>query len=145
MLTKVSVTEADVDKGYRGHDYRGGAVIRLAGSSHRGLSFSERKRKRRRSAIEPVIGHLKSDHRLDRCFLHGRIGDATNLIGSAAGFNVRKLLRLLGRGIFSHALCFLADFCRHLLSTAKVFWHASSLPPRLFPSRTIQTRFFWLD
>jgi IS5 family transposase len=63
-LTNISVTEANVDKGYRGHDYKGTAVIRLAGSSHRGLSFSERKRKRRRSAIEPVIGHLKSDHRL---------------------------------------------------------------------------------
>ena len=103
-LTKVVVTEANVDKGYRGHDYKGSATIRLAGSSNRGLSSSERKRKRRRSAIEPVIGHLKSDHRLDRCFLHGRIGDTLNLIGSAAGFNVRKLLRLLGRGIFSRAL-----------------------------------------
>jgi IS5 family transposase len=61
-LTNVSVTEANVDKGDRGHDYKGAAVIRLAGSSHRGLSFSERKRKRRRSAIESVIGHLKSDH-----------------------------------------------------------------------------------
>ena len=54
-------------------------------------------------AIEPVIGHMKSDHRLDRCFLHGRIGDVWNVIGSAAGFNIRKLLRLLGKGIFSHA------------------------------------------
>ena len=102
-LTKIMVSEANVDKGYRGHDYKGVATIRLAGSSNRGLSFSERRRKRRRSAIEPVIGHLKSDHRLDRCFLKGRIGDAMNLTGSAAGFNVRKLLNLLGRGIFSHA------------------------------------------
>jgi IS5 family transposase len=120
-MTNVSVTEANVDKGYRGHDYKGAAVIRLAGSSHRGLSFSERKRKRRRSAIEPVIGHLKSDHRLDRCFLHGRIGDASNLIGSASGFNVRKLLSLLGRGIFSHALYFFVDFWRNLLFSAKKF------------------------
>jgi len=65
-ITKVSVDEANVDKGYRGHDYKGAATIRLAGSSNSGLSFSERKQKRRRSAIEPVIGHLKSDHRLDR-------------------------------------------------------------------------------
>jgi IS5 family transposase len=141
-LTKVSVTEANVDKGYRGHDYKGAAVIRLAGSSHRGLSFSERQRKRRRSAIEPVIGHLKSDHRLDRCFLHGRTGDATNLIGSAAGFNVRKLLSLLGRGIFSPALYFFADFCRFLLSSAKIFWRASSSLPRFFQSATAQARFF---
>jgi IS5 family transposase len=102
-ITKVAVAEANVDKGYRGHDYKGTAVIRLADTSNAKLSASERKRKRRRSAIEPVIGHMKSDHRLDRCFLLGRIGDAINVIGSAAGFNVRKLLRLLGTGIFSHA------------------------------------------
>ena len=103
-MTKVTVTEANVDKGYRGHDYKGSAVVRLAGSSNAGLSASELKRKRRRSAVEPVIGHLKSDHRLDRCFLKGREGDRLNLIGSAAGFNVRKLLSLLGKGIFSRAL-----------------------------------------
>ena len=96
-------------------------MIRLAGSSNRGLSASERKRKRRWSAIEPVIGHLKSDHRLDRCFLRGRIGDATNLLGSALGFNVSKLLRLLGRGIFSHAPTvfdrFLPTACRFVSAT----------------------------
>jgi len=125
-ITKVSVTEAAVDKGYRGHDYKGPAAIRIAGSSHSGLSWSERKRKRRRSAIEPVIGHLKSDHRLDRCFLKGRTGDVLNLIGSAAGFNIRKLLRLLGRGMFSHApvwtagirFCFgtMGNFLRRMLN-----------------------------
>ena len=72
-------------------------MIRIAGSSNAKLTVSEIKRKRRRSAVEPVIGHLKVDHRLDRCFLHGRVGDALNLVGSAAGFNVRKLLNLLGR------------------------------------------------
>ena len=98
------MTETNVDKGYRGHDYKGSAVVRIAGSSNAGLSASELKRKRRRSAVEPVIGHLKVDHRLDRCFLKGREGDRLNLIGSAAGFNVRKLLSLLGKGIFSRAL-----------------------------------------
>jgi len=111
-ITKIAVKEADVDKGYRGHDYKGTTVIRIAGTSNEGLCWSERKRKRRRSSIEPVIGHLKSDHRLDRCFLKGRIGDKLNLIGSAAGFNVRKLLRLLGTGIFSRALFFWGSFCR---------------------------------
>ena len=76
----------------------------ISGSSNAGLSASELKRKRRRSVVEPVIGHLKSDHRLDRCFLWGREGDRLNLVGSAVGFNVRKLLSLLGVGIFSRAL-----------------------------------------
>ena len=120
-ITKVMVSEANVDKGYRGHDYKGAASIRIAGTSNSGLSWSERKRKRRRSAIEPVIGHLKGDHRLDRCFLKGRHGDAINLIGSAAGFNVRKLLRLLGTGIFSRALVSWRVFCRILPSWPRTF------------------------
>jgi IS5 family transposase len=110
----VTVCEGNVDRGYRGHDYKGTAVIRIARSSHAGLSVSERKRKRRRSSIEPVIGHLKSDHRLGRCFLKGRVGDKLNLIGSAAGFNIRKLLRLLALGRFSRALLSRSVFCRFL-------------------------------
>jgi IS5 family transposase len=124
-MTNVIVTEANVDKGYRGHDYQGSAVIRLAGSSNAGLSFSQRKRKRRRSSIEPVIGHLKSDHRLARCFLKDRIGDKLNLIGSAAGFNVRKLLNLLGTGIFSRALSVFGRFYRFLSSLARPFCFCS--------------------
>jgi IS5 family transposase len=120
-ITKVTVKEADIDRGYRGHNYKGPAVIRIAGSSNKDLRWSEKKRKRRRSAIEPVIGHLKSDHRLDRCFLVGRIGDKLNLIGSAAGFNVRKLLRLLGTGIFSRALLLWVGFYRFLSRFSKRF------------------------
>ena len=85
-ITKVTVMEANVDKGYRGHDYKGGAVVRLSGSSTAGLSASELRRKRRRSVVESVMGHLKVDHRLDRCFLWGREGDRLNLVGSAVGF-----------------------------------------------------------
>jgi IS5 family transposase len=136
-ITKVFVTEANVEKGYRGHDYKGSAAIRIAGSSHSCLSFSERQRKRRRSAIEPVIGHLKSDHRLNRCFLHGRVGDATNLIGSAVGFNVRKLLRLLGRGIFSHAHRVFTFFYRIGRSSANVFCPTATA--RLSPFRLFAT------
>ena len=91
--TGVRPTDAYVDKGYRGHDYHGDATIHVAGSSHRGLSRTGRKRRRRRSAVEPIIGHMKSDHRMGRCFLKGLIGDAINAILAAAGLNLRKLLR----------------------------------------------------
>ena len=47
----------------------------------------------RRAAIEPVIGHLKSDHRMERNRLKGRVGDQLNAVLSACGFNLRKLLR----------------------------------------------------
>jgi IS5 family transposase len=97
-VTGVAVTDAYVDKGYRGHDYTGEAMVHRAGQSQRNTTRAERKRRRRRSAIEPKIGHLKSDHRMDRCFLARLTGDAINAVLAAAGANLRKLLGLLRRG-----------------------------------------------
>lgn len=91
--TGIGVSDAYVDKGYRGHDYEGETTIHIAGASARGLTKTKRKRRRRRSAVEPVIGHLKSDTRMRRCFLKGLAGDAINAILAAAGLNLRKLLR----------------------------------------------------
>jgi IS5 family transposase len=50
---------------------------------------------RRRSAIEPVIGHMKSEGHLGRNYLKGRHGDRANAILSAVGHNLRLLLRWL--------------------------------------------------
>ena len=50
---------------------------------------------RRRSAIEPVIGHLKAEGHLGRCYLKGRAGDAANVILSAIGHNFRRILAWL--------------------------------------------------
>ena len=99
--TGVGVTDAYVDKGYRGHDYSGTATVHLAGSSTRRLSRTKKKRRKRRSAVEPKIGHLKSDNRMRRCFLKGLTGDAINAVLAAAGSNLQKLLRA-----FAHALLF---------------------------------------
>ena len=52
----------------------------------------KRKHHRRRAAIEPIIGHLKSDHRVIRNFLKGQLGDSINFIMAAAGFNYKKLM-----------------------------------------------------
>ncbi|NOX59426.1 MAG: IS5 family transposase, partial [Planctomycetes bacterium] len=91
-VTDVAITDAYVDKGYRGHGCKGSTSVHIAGSSLRNVSRSERKRRRRRSAIEPKIGHLKSDHRMRRCFLSGLEGDAINIFLAAAAANLRKLL-----------------------------------------------------
>jgi IS5 family transposase len=99
--TGVGVTDAYVDKGYRGHDYEGTATVHLAGSSTRRLSRTKKKRRKRRSAVEPKIGHLKSDNRMRRCFLKGLVGDAINVVLAAAGSNLQKLLRA-----FAHAQLF---------------------------------------
>jgi transposase, IS5 family len=59
---------------------------------------------RRRSAVEPVIGHLKAEGHLGRCYLKGRAGDAANAILSAVGYNFRRILawlRLLLRQILN--------------------------------------------
>ena len=50
---------------------------------------------RRRSAAEPVIGHLKDDHRMDRNHLVHRLGDANNAVLAAVGYNFRRLLAWL--------------------------------------------------
>jgi len=97
-VTGVAVTDAYVDKGYRGHGYTGGVEVHLAGQHRKNTTRAERKRRRHRSAIEPKIGHLKSDHRMGRCFLARLSGDAINATLAAAGSNLRKLLGLLRKG-----------------------------------------------
>jgi IS5 family transposase len=52
---------------------------------------------KRRSAVEPVIGHLKADHRMDRCWLAGAAGDALHAVLCAAGYNIRWLMRAVAR------------------------------------------------
>lgn len=96
-VTGVPVTDAYVDKGYRGHDYAGEAEVHIAGQRKKSRTRVERNRRRRRSAIEPKISHLKSDHRMGRCFLARLCGDAINAVLAAAGANLRKLLNLLRR------------------------------------------------
>ena len=98
-ISGAAISDAYVDRGYRGHDYTGSAEVHVAGARRRGLSRMQRRRRRRRSAVEPKIGHMKSDHRMDRCFLAGLRGDAINAVLAAAGANMRKLL-----GRFYYAL-----------------------------------------
>ena len=50
---------------------------------------------RRRAAVEPVIGHLKAEHRMGRNYLAHRSGDAVNAVLAAAGYNFRRLIRWL--------------------------------------------------
>jgi len=82
------------DKGYKGNPKRiGETAIHLASRRKSSMKPSEWRWFRRRSAIEPVIGHMKEDHRMDRNYLKGTDGDKMNAILAACGFNFRKLLR----------------------------------------------------
>ena len=56
---------------------------------------SIRREMKRRAAVEPVIGHVKAEHRMDRNYLKGRDGDRINAVLAAAGYNFGLLLRWL--------------------------------------------------
>ena len=89
------VTRAYVDLGYRRHD-GASSHTEVYISRQRNLPSPTIKRElRRRSAIEPVIGHLKSDGLLERNHLAGKQGDAINAILAAAGHNLRLVLAWL--------------------------------------------------
>ena len=91
-LGKFKAKEIYVDMGYRKHDYEGEAVVHVARRGLRKVKHSLRKWLKRRSAIEPVIGHMKNDGRLGRNYLLGEEGDRMNAILCGAGHNMRKLL-----------------------------------------------------
>lgn len=99
-----------VDRGYRGHNYTGEELVHIAGRGTKKLparlrrsggKASVRRWIKRRSAIEAVIGHAKTDGRLGRNYLHGREGDNINAILSGCGYNMRKLLTVLLFCLFS--------------------------------------------
>src|ERR671937_3146112 len=84
-LTGREIERAYVDKGYRGHDAPNPRRVFISGQK-RGV-FSRIKRElTRRSAIEAVIGHMKAEGYLRRCYLQGRGGDAVKLLLTAARY-----------------------------------------------------------
>jgi len=91
-----TLKRAFADKGYRGHnappDYK--FRIFIAGQKRR-ITPKIKREMRRRSAVEPVIGHMKAEHRMGRNYLWHREGDATNAVLAAAGYNFRLLIRWL--------------------------------------------------
>ena len=88
-ITGVEIERAYADRGYRGHN--GDKTRVFISGQRRGVTPTIRREMRRRSAIEPVIGHLKADGLLGRNFLAGTEGDAANLVLAAVGHNLRLL------------------------------------------------------
>lgn len=98
------VNEAHVDMGYRGHDYEGAVAVhvdkRRRGKTPRALW----RWMKRRAAVEPSIGHLKNEHRMERNRLKGVEGNAINAVLAAAAMNFQKLLGAFLR-LFLRWLC----------------------------------------
>jgi len=88
-----------VDRGYRGRKNVNGVEIiipaKLPAHANNYQKQKIRKQFRARAGIEPVIGHLKQDHRMSRNYLLDEQGDMVNTLLAAAGFNLRKMLQRL--------------------------------------------------
>lgn len=82
-----------VDKGYRGHGYDGPINVHVDKTRRGRTPKSLWRWMKRRAAVEPGIGHLKREHRMERNKLKGVEGDCFNAVMSAAGMNFRKLLK----------------------------------------------------
>ena len=91
----VKPTTAIVDLGFRGVDEACAPVQLIHRGKFKSLDTQQRRWLKRRQAIEPAIGHTKSDNRMDRCWLGGSSGDALHAVLCAAGFNIRWLLRAI--------------------------------------------------
>jgi transposase, IS5 family len=96
-----TIERALLDKGYRGHNAPPDYKFRMFISGQKRRVTPQIKRElRRRSAVEPVIGHLKSEHRMGRNYLWHRHGDATNAVMAAVGYNFRRLIKWLSLLLF---------------------------------------------
>ena len=93
-LTGATLKRILADAGYRGHNAPGIYKLRVftAGQKRRVTPAIKRQMKRR-SAVEPVIGHMKNGHRMDRNRLAHKQGDAINPVLAAAGYNFRLILK----------------------------------------------------
>ena len=118
-VTGIAPQEAYADRGYKGHGCNTDSFKVWISGTKRGVTDAIHRKLKRRNAVEPVIGHLKSDGRLARNFLKGVQGDAMNALLCGAGHNMRKILRKL------RLFCALCGFTlRQLL--------ALLLPPTMF-------------
>lgn len=93
-LTGIEPKRIYVDRGYRGHDYSNKHRVFRSGQK-RGVTGAIKKELRRRSVVEPIIGHLKSDGHLGRNYLKGQLGDQQNAVLCSVGYNFRLLLKWL--------------------------------------------------
>jgi transposase, IS5 family len=103
--TGATLSRILADAGYKGHKTPPGYKFKVyTQGQKRGVTDAIKSLFRRRAAIEPVIGHTKSEHRMERNYLAHQAGDAANAVLAAAGYNFRRLIRWLA--------CFLRRWLR---------------------------------
>src|SRR5271157_2000955 len=117
-LSKIKVKELNVDLGYRGHNYEGEAKVNIVGRQ----KIKDRKLRktfRRRSAIEPIIGHMKRDGHLGRNYLKGIHGDLVNTVMAGCGQNIRKMIGYL-RKKTKQKICLVFSFVNFWFNQRKL-------------------------
>jgi transposase, IS5 family len=120
-ITGATISRVITDAGYRGHNapapYRW--RVYTAGQKRR-MTEEIRRQMKRRSAVEPVIGHMKGEHRMGRNHLTGSAGDAINAVLAAVGYNFRRLLAWLAE-LFALLAPFIASIAliTHTLRASK--------------------------
>lgn len=123
QITETCPKVAICDRGYRGQTRVGDTEILTPSRPKKSDTPCQRRnakmRFRRRAAIEPVIGHVKHDHRMVRNFLKGVLGDAINLFMAAAAFNFRKWMRKVAQ-FFALILSCLLDGAKNETSRQAV-------------------------
>ena len=102
-LTGKTVKMVFVDRGYFGPKTVNKKTICVP-KPNKNITKTKRRRQSTRAAIEPVIGHLKSDYRMNRNFLKGVIGDEMNLLLSAAAMNFKRVINLLKQRLINFKL-----------------------------------------
>ena len=114
-LTGHTPKEILTDRGYRGKKVVGSTEVSIPTSGSPGQSYYQKRKARKkfckRAGIEPVIGHLKSDHRMMRNYLKGTLGDAVNTLMAAAAYNMRHWMN---KNALSSFVSWLLALVRHL-------------------------------
>ena len=103
-IAQTAIEQAFVDKGYKGHNVEDQQVY-ISGQ-RKGMTKTLKKYLKRRSAIEPHIGHMKTEGKMRRNYLKGTIGDAFNALLCAIGHNMRLIWRHI-RKLFVFILAYL--------------------------------------
>jgi len=94
QLVGNTIERLHADAGYRGHNAPPEYKFKIYTSKQkRRVTPAIKREMKRRAAVEPVIGHLKEDHRLDRNYLAHRHGDLNNAVLAAVGYNFRRLIK----------------------------------------------------
>lgn len=108
-LTGKAPATATVDRGYKGNSKIGDTEIQIPNPAKdktlsRYKQNKKRKACRRRAAIEPIIGHLKADHRLSRNFYHKIFGDNINIMLAATAYNFKRMMNIWKKDVLGFLL-----------------------------------------